>query len=197
MWIKSEVLEGEFVVLEPLAEAHVPALAQAVRDGESWKLWFANVPAPGDMGAYVANAMAAAADGDIAYAVRAKATDKIVGTTRYYQVDAGNKRAMLGYTWYADSVRRTPINTECKLLLLNNLFESCDAIAVEFRTHFFNLASRAAIERLGAKQDGILRHHMIMKDGSLRDTVIYSIVAGEWPAVKRNLLSKLGLSQSS
>ena len=98
---------------------------------------------------------------------------------------------MIGYTWYSSSARRTPINTECKLLLLAKLFESHDAIAAEFRTHYFNQPSRAAIERLGAKQDGILRQHQVMKDGSIRDTVVYSIIAAEWPAVKSNLLSKL------
>jgi RimJ/RimL family protein N-acetyltransferase len=113
-----------------------------------------------------------------------------VGTTRFYNVDAKNKRAMLGYTWYSSSVRRSPVNTECKLLLLTHIFEKHSAIAVEFRTHFFNQGSRKAIERLGAKQDGILRNHMVMEDGSMRDTVVYSIIANEWPAVKNNLLSK-------
>ncbi|WP_324032869.1 GNAT family N-acetyltransferase [Shewanella sedimentimangrovi] len=128
--------------------------------------------------------------GNVAYAVRVKSTDTIAGTTRYYNVDAANRRAMIGYTWYADAAKRTPVNTECKLLLLGKLFEQSNAIAAEFRTHYFNGASRAAIEIMGAKQDGILRNHTIMPDGSLRDTVVYSITAGEWPAVKNNLLSK-------
>ena len=190
MWISEEKMEGDFLILEPLRIEHVPDLEVAVRDGESWRLWFANVPRPEDMKKYVADAVKASKTGDIAYAVRSKSTNQFVGTTRYYNVDEKNKRAMIGYTWYSSSARRTPINTECKLLLLKKLFESHGAIAVEFRTHYFNQQSRAAIERLGAKQDGILRHHQIMNDGSIRDTVVYSIIAAEWPAVKRNLLSK-------
>ena len=191
MWINEETLKGNFVTLEPLRLEHITELKVAVQDGESWKLWYANVPRPDEMSDYVEDAISAARAGNIAYAVRSNATQQIVGTTRYYNVDAKNKRAMIGYTWYSSSVRRTPINTECKLLLLAKLFESHDAIAVEFRTHYFNQPSRAAIERLGAKQDGILRQHQIMKDGSIRDTVVYSIIAAEWPAVKSNLLSKL------
>ena len=191
MWINEEKLEGDFLLLEPLRMEHVPDLEAAVKDGESWKLWFANVPRPEDMEKYVADAMVASKAGDIAFAVRSKSTNQVIGTTRYYNVDEKNKRAMIGYTWYSSSARRTPINTECKLLLLKKLFESHGAIAVEFRTHYFNQQSRAAIERLGAQQDGILRHHQIMNDGSIRDTVVYSIITAEWPAVKSNLLSKL------
>ncbi len=191
LWIKSAALAGDFVVLEPLQLDHVTALAEAVTDGEAWKLWFANVPSPEQMQSYVEQAIAASRNGDIAYAVRSKLTGQVVGTTRYYQVDAKHKRALIGFTWYAASVRRTAINTECKLLLLQNLFENYGAIAAEFRTHFFNQPSRTAIERLGAKLDGILRHHQIMPDGSLRDTVVYSIIAAEWPAVKANLMSKM------
>lgn len=191
MWINEETLKGNFLTLEPLQLEHISELKVAVQDGESWKLWYANVPRPDEMSDYVEDAISAARAGDIAYAVRSNVTQKIVGTTRYYNVDAKNKRAMIGYTWYSSSARRTPINTECKLLLLAKLFESHDAIAAEFRTHYFNQPSRAAIERLGAKQDGILRQHQIMKDGSIRDTVVYSIIAAEWPAVKSNLLSKL------
>ena len=191
MWINEETLKGNFLTLEPLQLEHISELKVAVQDGESWKLWYANVPRPDEMSDYVEDAISAARAGNIAYAVRSNATQQIVGTTRYYNVDAKNKRAMIGYTWYSSSARRTPINTECKLLLLAKLFESHDAIAAEFRTHYFNQPSRAAIERLGAKQDGILRQHQIMKDGSIRDTVVYSIIAAEWPAVKSNLLSKL------
>ena len=190
MWIKKEKLEGSFVVLEPLEESHIEPLKEAVLDGETWKLWYASVPDVEAMPGYVRKAILEMKNGHIAYAVRSKASGKIVGTTRYYNVDEPNRRAMIGYTWYSDAVKRTPVNTECKLLLLSNLFEQSNAIAVEFRTHFFNKASRAAIERLGAKQDGILRNHQIMDDGSYRDTVVYSIITTEWPAVKRNLLSK-------
>lgn len=191
MWIEEKRIEGEHVILEPLTTAHTAALSEAVKEGEGWKLWYASVPRPEQMPDYVEAAMAAAAQGNIAYAVRRKSDNRIVGTTRYYNVDNSNQRAMIGYTWYADTVRRTPVNTECKLLLLQNIFEHHHAIAVEFRTHFHNQTSRQAIERLGAKQDGILRSHQRLADGSLRDTVVYSIIAPEWPAVKRNLQSRL------
>ncbi len=192
MWLKNEALAGRVAVLEPISEQHIEPLKDAVSDGESWKLWYANVPTSEEMAGYVQQAIADCQQGAVAYAVRAVASGKIVGSTRYYNVDERNRRANIGYTWYADSAKRTAINTECKLLLLSNLFENANAIAAEFRTHYFNLNSRAAIERLGAKQDGILRNHIIMKDGSYRDTVVYSIIASEWPAVKQNLLSKLG-----
>lgn len=191
MWIEEKTIEGEFVTLEPLTTAHVADLIEAVKDGKHWNIWFANVPHPDQMQQYVTDATEASKQGNIAYAVRAKSNHQIVGTTRYYNVDKANRRAMIGYTWYADAVRRTAVNTECKLLLLQQLFEPCEAIAVEFRTHVDNRASRNAIERLGAKQDGILRSHQILKDGSLRDTAVYSIIAQEWPQVKRTLQEKL------
>lgn len=191
MLIQKQRLERSHVVLEPMQIEHIQALQEAVLDGEAFNLWFANVPKPEDMQNYVEQAIKAMEQGNIAYVVISKKTGKLVGTTRYYNVDHANKRAMIGYTWYADSAKRTAINTEAKLLLLKNLFEESKAIAVEFRTHFFNHTSRTAIERLGAKQDGILRNHQIMKDGSYRDTVVYSIIASEWPAVRNNLLSKL------
>ncbi|KOO57029.1 GCN5 family acetyltransferase [Rheinheimera sp. KL1] len=191
-WLKNEVLEGEFVRLEPMALSHIADLQQAVADGESWKLWYAMVPTVEEMPAYVQEALASKAQGAVPYVVRCKMTGKVVGTSRYYMVDEASRRALIGYTWYAESVRRTAINTEAKFLLLSNLFERHQAIAAEFRTHFFNHSSRKAIERLGAKMDGILRQHMILKDGSVRDTVVYSIIACEWPTVRRHLLSKLG-----
>lgn len=191
MWIKNQALDGNYVRLEPLMMQHVSALQEAVKDGEYWRLWYASVPNPDDISDYVAKAIEQAKQGEVAYAVIDKRINTVVGTTRYYNVDGPNKRAAIGYTWYANSVRRSPINTESKLLLLSNLFESYDAVAVEFNTHFFNQTSRAAIERLGAKLDGILRAHKIMKDGSLRDTAVYSIIASEWPAVRNNLEYKL------
>lgn len=190
MWIKNKEIRGQFVTLEPIDLTHLNELIEAVKDGESWKLWFANVPHPEQMKGYIEEAITGAKQGNIAYVVRNNQTDKIVGTTRFYNVDAANRRAMIGYTWYANSVRRTPINTECKLLLLSEIFESYDAIAVEFRTHSQNTTSRNAIERLGAKYDGILRNHQILKDGSIRDTAVYSIVADEWQSVKGNLEAK-------
>ncbi|MBZ5486088.1 GNAT family N-acetyltransferase [Halomonas aquamarina] len=191
MFITEQQLEGQHIILEHLHSGHIEPLQQAVAEGEAWKIWYANVPHPDDMAAYVESAMEGAKKGEVAYAVRHKASGDIVGTTRFYQVDAANRRAMLGYTWYSQSVRRTAVNTECKYLMLQNLFEASNAVACEFRTHFFNQASRTAIERLGAKQDGILRSHQIMRDGSLRDTVVYSIIEAEWPAVRMHLESKL------
>ena len=191
MWIKSETLYGQFVTLEVLESRHISELEEAVKDGELWTLWYATVPHVEQMAAYVLSAIARAQQGDLAFAVRDVASQKVVGTTRFYNVDAPNRRAMIGYTWFSASAQRSSINTESKCLMMAKLFEVHDAIAVEFRTHFFNRASRAAIERLGAKQDGILRNHQIMPDGSYRDTVVYSVVAAEWPAVKMNLLNKL------
>ncbi len=191
MWIENKEIRGKFVTLEPINLTHLSELIDAVKDGESWKLWFANVPRPEQMKDYIQAAIQGAKNGNIAYAVRNNHTNKIVGTTRYYKVDEANRRVMIGYTWYANSVRRTPVNTECKLLLLREIFESYDAIAVEFRTHSENTASRNAIERLGAKFDGVLRNHQILKDGSIRDTAVYSIVADEWDGVKENLHHRL------
>ncbi|WP_462163718.1 GNAT family N-acetyltransferase [Pseudoalteromonas xiamenensis] len=190
MFEQPSELKGAHVTLELLSEAHIDALEVAVMDGQHFNLWYANVPKPQEMGAYVLNAMEMAKKGNIAYAVRENQTGLVVGTTRYYDVSHEHKRACIGYTWYADAVRRTAVNTECKLMLLAQLFEREKAIAAEFRTHVFNQASRQAIERLGAKQDGILRSHQILKDGSIRDTAVYSILAHEWPSVKNHLLSK-------
>ncbi|WP_107692254.1 GNAT family N-acetyltransferase [Nitrosospira sp. Nsp2] len=190
-WLEPVQLTGAAVTLIPLGINHVEPLKAAVMDGELWKLWFANVPSCDQMEDYVMRAVESSAKGNVAFAVRLNSTHKIVGTTRFYNVDEINRRPMLGYTWYANSVCRTRVNTECKLLLLQYAFEEKNAIAVEFRTHYFNQVSRTAIERLGAKQDGILRSHQMMRDGSIRDTVIYSILGHEWPAVKSNLTSKL------
>lgn len=189
-WLENIELSGALITLEPLDMSHVEPLQAAVRDGEFWKLWFARVPAPEQMTGYVTRAITEAKQGNIAFAVRLNEANKIVGTTRFYNVDEANRRPMLGYTWYAKSACRTGVNSETKLLLLQHAFEQKDAIAVEFRTHFFNQASRTSIERLGAKQDGILRSHQIMSDGSIRDTVVYSILRHEWPAAKDNLLSR-------
>ncbi|MCL1127259.1 GNAT family N-acetyltransferase [Shewanella surugensis] len=190
-WLSSDPLNGGFVTLEPLGDQHIEALKEAVLEGEPWTLWFANVPSPESMEKYVHKAMQNAVKGYIAYAVKLNKTHQIIGTTRFYNVEAKNKRVMLGFTWYAASARRTPVNTECKLLLLKHLFDKHSAIAVEFRTHVFNHTSRKAIERLGAKQNGILRHHQMLADGSIRDTVVYSIISSEWPAVSNHLHSKL------
>jgi N-acetyltransferase len=190
-------LEGAYVALEPLMHSHVDALQSAVRDGELWQLWYASVPSPDEMVRYVDTAIKASINGDMAFAVRNLKNQQIVGTTRFYNVESAHKRGLIGYTWYAKSAQGTAINTEAKYLLMQYWFEVKQANAVEFRTHFFNEASRRAIERLGAKQDGILRSHQILKDGSIRDTVVYSIIASEWPAVKNNLQAKLAKFRSA
>jgi len=181
-------LAGRHATLEPLEAAHAPDIARAVTDGELWRLWYTSVPAPERVGEWLATALDMRdRQGALPFAVRSNATGEIVGSTRYFNVDAAHRRLEIGHTWYARRVQRTALNTECKLLLLRHAFESLGCIAVEFRTHWFNHASRAAIARLGAKQDGVLRNHQLMPDGSRRDTVVFSIVDGEWPAVRRHL----------
>jgi N-acetyltransferase len=189
---ESITLTGRHATLEPLAYAHQDALVEAVRDGELWKLWYTAIPSPEGMRAEIERRLGLQQAGSmLPFAVRSLSSAKIVGMTTYMNIDAHNRRVEIGSTWYARSAQRTPLNTECKLMLLTHAFETLDCIAVEFRTGFFNHASRRAIERLGAKQDGILRNHQRYADGSLRDTVVFSIVAQEWPAVKRHLEFKL------
>jgi RimJ/RimL family protein N-acetyltransferase len=189
-------LTGRHAALEPLAPAHRDALAEAVRDGELWKLWYTSVPAPEGMAGEIERRLGLQERGSmLPFTVRRVADGRAVGMTTYMNIDPAQRRVEIGSTWYAKSVQRTPLNTECKLLLLTHAFEALDCPAVEFRTSFFNHASRRAIERLGAKQDGILRHHMRHADGSLRDTCVYSILACEWPAVKTHLTHQLALRQ--
>ena len=187
-WLTPVTLAGRHAALEPLAASHDAALATAVNDGELWKLWYTSIPAPAAMGAEIERRLRLCAGGSmLPFAVRSLASGKLVGMTTYMNVDQVNRRVEIGSTWYARSVQRTPLNTECKLLLLRHAFETLDCIAVEFRTSLFNLASRRAIERLGARQDGVLRAHMRHGDGSLRDTVVFSILPQEWPAVRKHL----------
>ena len=189
---ESITLSGRHAALEPLSCEHQDALAEAVRDGELWKLWYTAVPSPEGMRAEIERRLGLQKAGSmLPFAVRSQTSGKIAGMTTYMNIDANNRRVEIGSTWYARSAQRTPLNTECKLMLLTHAFETLACIAVEFRTGFFNYASRRAIERLGAKQDGILRSHQHYADGSLRDTVVFSIVAHEWPAVKRHLEFKL------
>ncbi len=190
-WLLCDELRGTVVTLEPLSTEHIDELALAAADGDGWKLWYTSIPRADDVGAYVITALEKKSIGEVPFAVRLKSDKRVVGTTRFYDVAPAHRRASIGYTWYAQSVRRTAVNTECKLLMLSCMFDQCNAIAVEFRTHFFNHASRRAIERLGAKLDGILRSHQILEDGSIRDSAVYSIIASEWPAVKRHLQAKL------
>ena len=191
-FIEPVTLRGRFATLEPLAAAHAPALAKAAADGDLWRLWYTSVAAPDRMDDYVAAALDMRERQDaMPFAVRATASGDIVGCTRFFNVDAKNRRVEIGHTWYAQRAQRTPVNTECKLMLLAHAFDVLRCIAVEFRTHWFNHASRAAIARLGAKQDGVLRNHQLAPDGSKRDTVVFSIIDNEWPAVRAHLRFQL------
>lgn len=184
-------LSGEHVALEPLGPEHAAGLRAATADGELWRRWYTNVPTPEAVDEYIAAALAMQATGSAqAFAVR-NATGEVVGTTRYYDIDMSVPRLSIGYTWYARRVHRTGLNTEAKLLLLGHAFEALGCIAVALETSWFNHASRAAIARLGAKQDGVLRNHRRHADGSVRDTVVFSILDAEWPAVRANLLARL------
>ena len=180
-------LKGQYVSLVPLSRDHHDGLADAVRDGELWKLWYTSIPAPEGMKAEIERRLALQAEGRMLPFTVLDATGRVVGMTTYMNIDAPNRRVEIGSTWYRQSGQRTPLNTECKRLLLAHAFETLDCIAVEFRTHVLNTQSRKAIERLGAKLDGILRRHMIQPNGSIRDTVVYSITAPEWPMVKAHL----------
>jgi RimJ/RimL family protein N-acetyltransferase len=190
-WPDPIVLNGTHAKLEPLSREHRDGLIAAVKDGELWGLWYTFVPTPEKMSDEIERRLGLQAAGSMLPFTVRNAAGQIVGMTTYMNIDAANKRVEIGSTWYARSVQRTPLNTECKLMLLRHAFEGLDCIAVEFRTHFFNQQSRRAIERLGAKQDGILRNHQVAPNGSLRDTVVFSIIAGEWPAVRAHLTYQL------
>jgi RimJ/RimL family protein N-acetyltransferase len=196
-WREVPSLRGRHVRLEPLAREHADGLRVAAADGELWKLWFTSVPSPENTEAYIDTALALQAEGRALPFVVHDADGAIVGSTRYGNVEAAHHRVEIGWTWYAQRVQRTALNTEAKRLLLAHAFERMDCIAVEFRTHWHNHRSRAAIARLGAKQDGVLRNHMIMPDGGVRDTVVFSIIASEWPAVKQGLDYRLATGAAS
>ena len=190
-WLEPVTLRGAHARLEPLSQAHRDGLVEAVQDGELWNLWYTSVPKPEDMAKEIDRRLGLQTAGAMLPFTVFDADDRIAGMSTYMNVDVGNRRVEIGSTWYARRVQRTPLNTQCKLLLLAHAFEQRDCIAVEFRTHFFNHQSRRAIERLGAKQDGILRSHQIAPNGTLRDTVVYSIIASEWPTVKTHLTYQL------
>jgi N-acetyltransferase len=190
-WLEPVTLRGRYAALEPLAQHHHDALVEAVKDGELWRLWYTTVPAPQQMAAEIDRRLGLQQSGAMVPFAVFDGSGKCVGMTTYMNVDRANRRVEIGSTWYAKSVQRTPLNTECKRLLLTHAFEALECIAVEFRTHFFNHQSRRGIERLGAKLDGILRSHQIAANGTLRDTCVYSIVAAEWPTVKAHLAWQL------
>lgn len=181
-------LESTRLRLEPLQAAHVGDLEAAARDGELWNIRVTSVPAPGEAAAYVEAALQGQADGHmLPFVVRDAASGRIVGTTRYHDIVPAVQRLEIGYTWYARSVQRTHVNTSAKLLLLTHAFDTLGAQLVGWRTDNFNFASQRAIERLGAKKDGVLRRHALRRDGTVRDTVMYSVTAGEWPEVRAHL----------
>ena len=183
-------LELNGVRLEPLGPQHAPGLLAAAYDGELWKLRITSVPEPDQVEAYIATALEMR-PGRFAFAVIDSVTDEVIGTTSYHDIVPALERVEIGYTWYARSRQRSYVNTSCKLMLLTHAFETLGCAVVGFRTDNFNHASQAAIERLGAKKDGVLRHHALRRDGTVRDTVIYSIVRGEWPEIKAHLRYKL------
>ncbi|MGR9375325.1 GNAT family N-acetyltransferase [Rhizobium leguminosarum] len=188
MALEAITLSGRHVELVPLAHEHHDGLVKAVQDGNLWQLWYTGVPAPEAMSAHINRCLGLQATGVmLPFAVFDRASESVVGMTTYMNVDPAGPRVEIGSTWYAKRAQQTPLNTEAKLLLLSHAFDSLDCLAVEFRTHFLNHQSRRAIERLGAKLDGILRQHMRMRDGTLRDTCVYSIIPSEWPAVRSNL----------
>jgi RimJ/RimL family protein N-acetyltransferase len=199
-WPEPVTLRSGRVTLEPLAPHHEADLVEAVKDGELWRLWYTSVPTPEGMRVEIDRRLGLQAAGSmLPFAVidtppgaaAGQGASKAVGMTTYMNIDAANRRVEIGSTWYRKAVQRTDLNTCCKLLLLGHAFETLGCIAVEFRTHFFNRQSRAGIERLGAKLDGILRSHQVASNGTLRDTCVYSIIAAEWPTVKAHLQFQL------
>ncbi len=185
-------LEGYGVRLEPLGRRHVEGLRAAVQDGALWKLWFTLVPAPDDVDAYIAEALNGLREGHmLPWVVRDSGDGTILGSTRYHDIVRDVDRVEIGYTWYARSRQGTAVNPACKLLLMQHAFETLDCKVVALRTDPFNFRSQRAIERLGAKKDGVIRHHQLRRDGTVRDSVMYSVLLQEWPEVKRNLLYRV------
>ena len=191
MWPAPITLSDTAVTLAPLSQDHAADLIEAAADGELWKLWYTTIPAPDGVEAEIDRRLGLMDEGSMLPFAILTPEGKAVGMTTYMNIDADNKRLEIGSTWYRKSVQRGPMNTQVKRLMLTHAFEALGCNAVEFRTHFMNHQSRAAIERLGAKLDGVLRSHMVMADGSLRDTCVYSILAHEWPTVKTHLTWQL------
>lgn len=185
-------LSSPAVRLEPLTTDHVAALEAAAKDGELWNLRVTSVPAPHETTAYVAAALQGSAEGHmLPFVVVDAASGRVIGSTRYHDIVPAVERLEIGYTWYGKSWQRTHVNTTCKLMLLQHAFETLGAKLVGWRTDNYNFASQRAIERLGAHKDGVLRHHALRRDGTVRDTVMYSLGAGEWPEVKAHLQYQL------
>ena len=180
------------VRLVPMAREHAGGLAAAARDGQLWTLRVTSVPAPGEEAAYIDTALKGLAEGHMLPFVVLDADGQVIGTTRYHDIVPAVERLEIGYTWYARGQQRTHVNTSCKLLLMTHAFETLGAQLVGWRTDNYNFASQKAIERLGARKDGVLRHHALRRDGTVRDTVMYSLAAGEWPEVKAHLQHQLG-----
>jgi N-acetyltransferase len=186
------VLETPLVRLEPMRAEHVDGLEAAARDGELWNLRITSVPAPGETAAYIATALQGWQDGHmLPFVVRDIASGKIIGSTRYHDIVPAVERLEIGYTWYAKTWQRSHVNTTCKLLLMTHAFETLGAKLVGWRTDNYNFASQKAIKRLGARKDGVLRHHALRRDGTVRDTVMYSLAAGEWAEARAHLLYQI------
>jgi RimJ/RimL family protein N-acetyltransferase len=191
-------LEGHGVRLEPLAPGHEKGLAAAADDGKLWELWFTSVPEPDQTRAYIDAALQGQTDGHmLPWVVRDLKTNTIVGSTRYHDIIPAAGRVEIGWTWYAARCQRSHVNTACKLLLFTHAFEALKCKVVGLRTDHFNFRSQRAIEALGAKKDGVIRHHWPRRDGSIRDTVMYSVLAGEWPDVRRHLQFRLKKNEAN
>ena len=195
-WIDISILEGDTIALLPLDASRQDALLTAAKDGILWELWYTSVPSSATINNYLDKALAEKENGQAyPFVVFHKKTKQIIGSTRYYNLQPEHRRLEIGYTWYAKSYQRTRVNTECKYLLLQYAFEIKHCIAVQFMTDWHNIASRNAIARLGAHQDGLLRNHRLNSDGSYRDSVVFSITENEWSGVKKNLSQKLLLQE--
>lgn len=191
-WLEDVTLTNQTASLVPMASEHRDALVEAASDGRLWELWFTGAPSADTVDTYIEQAFKDKAAGRaLPFVVIENASGDVIGATRYCNAEPDHRRVEIGYTWYAQRAQRTAVNTECKQLLLTHAFEQLNAIAVEFRTHWHNEASRRAIARLGAKQDGVLRNHRIEPDGAYRDTVVFSILESEWPTVRKSLAFKL------
>jgi RimJ/RimL family protein N-acetyltransferase len=195
--LRPVALEGHGVRLEPLTNGHQEGLVAAATDGRLWELWFTSVPEPGEAAAYIGDALGGQRAGHmLPWAVRDLATGLVAGSTRFHDIAAAIDRVEIGYTWYGSRWQRTHVNTACKLLLLTHAFDELGCEVVGFRTDNFNFASQRAIEALGARKDGVIRHHHLRRDGSVRDSVMYSILAGEWPDVRKHLTGRLARAAS-